>query len=163
MSRLALKNDFEDGEVLYGKQINTNNTATVEAVNDNYERILSLDNLKADVSNVNSQLETKVDVTTFNDAVNSLTTTKADLSLVNTKADKSELETKADKSEVEQSLAAKADITYVDEQLVTKADSSSVNNSLALKADKSTTYTKEETDNAISTSISSMPSICLGS
>ena len=155
MSRLALKNDFKDGEVLYGSQINTNNKATVEAVNDNYERILSLDNLKADVSNVNSQLETKVDVTTFNDAVNSLTTTKADLSLVNTKADKSELETKADKSEVEQSLAAKADITYVDEQLVTKADSSSVNNSLALKADKSTTYTKEETDNAINTSISS--------
>ena len=154
MSRLSLKNDFKDGEVLYGNQINTNNNATVAAVNDNYEKIQSLDNLKADVSNVNAKLATKVDVNTFNDAVNSLTTTKADVSLVNTKADKSELAAKADVSMVEQGLANKADTSYVNTQLSAKADTSYVNTQLSTKADKETTYTKEETDAAINSSVS---------
>lgn len=154
MSRLSLKNDFKDGEVLYGNQINTNNNATVAAVNDNYEKIQSLDNLKADVSNVNSQLATKVDVSTFNDSINSLTTTKADVSLVNTKADKSELAAKADVSMVEQGLANKADTSYVNTQLSAKADTSYVNTQLSTKADKETTYTKEETDAAINSSVS---------
>ena len=154
MSRLSLKNDFKDGEVLYGNQINTNNNATVAAVNDNYEKIQSLDNLKADVSNVNSQLATKVDVSTFNDSINSLTTTKADVSLVNTKADKSELAAKADVSMVEQGLANKADTSYVNTQLNAKADTSYVNTQLGAKADKETTYTKEETDAAINSSVS---------
>ena len=155
MSRLSLKNDFKDGEVLYGNQINTNNNATVAAVNDNYEEIQKLQTLKADVTSVNNQLATKVDVSTFNDAVNSLTTTKADVSLVNTKADKSELETKADKSAVEQSLATKADTSYVDTQLGSKADTSYINTQLNLKADKATTYTKDETDAAVSSAITS--------
>lgn len=153
MSRLALKNDFKDGEVLYGDQINTNNDATVAAVNDNYERILDLETTKADTDTINTQLASKVDLTTFNDSINSLTTTKADVSLVNTKADKSELDTKADTSMVEQSLAAKADVNYVDTQLNSKADTSYVNTQLNLKADKSTTYTKEETDAAVSAAI----------
>lgn len=155
MSRLSLKNDFKDGEVLYGNQINTNNNATVAAVNDNYEEIQKLQTLKADVTSVNNQLSTKVDVSTFNNAVNSLTTTKADVSLVNTKADKSELETKADKSAVEQSLATKADTSYVDTQLGSKADTSYINTQLNLKADKATTYTKDETDAAVSSAITS--------
>lgn len=159
MSRLSLKNDFKDGEVLYGNQINTNNNATVAAVNDNYEKIQSLDNLKADVSNVNSQLATKVDVSTFNDSINSLTTTKADVSLVNTKADKSELAAKADVSMVEQGLANKADTSYVDTQLGAKADTSYVNTQLSAKADKATTYTKEETDAAINSSVSNKADI----
>ena len=155
MSRLSLKNDFKDGEVLYGNQINTNNNATVAAVNDNYEEIQKLQTLKADVANVDSQMATKVDVSTFNDAINSLTTTKANVSLVNTKADKSELETKADKNAVEQSLATKADTSYVDTQLGSKADTSYVNTQLNLKADKATTYTKDETDAAVSSAITS--------
>lgn len=155
MSRLSLKNDFKDGEVLYGNQINTNNNATVAAVNDNYEEIQKLQTLKADVANVDSQMAAKVDVSTFNDAINSLTTTKADVSLVNTKADKSELETKADKSAVEQSLATKADTSYVDTQLGSKADTSYVNTQLNLKSDKATTYTKDETDAAVSSAITS--------
>ena len=159
MSRLSLKNDFKDGEVLYGNQINTNNNATVAAVNDNYEKIQSLDNLKADVSNVNAQLATKVDVNTFNDAVNSLTTTKADVSLVNTKADKSELAAKADVSMVEQGLSTKADTSYVNTQLGAKADTSYVNTQLGAKADKATTYTKEETDAAINSSVSNKADI----
>ena len=159
MSRLSLKNDFKDGEVLYGNQINTNNNATVAAVNDNYEKIQSLDNLKADVSNVNSQLATKVDVSTFNDSINSLTTTKADVSLVNTKADKSELAAKADVSMVEQGLANKADTNYVNTQLSAKADTSYVNTQLGTKADKATTYTKEETDAAINSSVSNKADI----
>ena len=113
-----------------------------------------MDNLKADVSNVNSQLATKVDVSTFNDAVNSLTTTKADVSLVNTKADKSELSAKADTSYVNTQLSTKADTSYVNTQLSAKADTSYVNTQLSAKADKETTYTKEETDAAITSSVS---------
>ena len=149
MARLSLKTDFKDGQILYGDELNTCNKATNLAVTDNYEKILELQTLKADVTDVTSKLATKVDVNTFNDSINSLNATKADLSLVNTKADKSELETKANKSDVEQSLATKAGIDYVNNQLTVKADKSSVDAALNLKADKSDTYTKEETDVAI--------------
>lgn len=155
MSRLSLKNDFKDGEVLYGKQINTNANATMAAVNDNYDKIVDLQNLKADVVNVDNKLATKVDITTFNEAVDSLNTTKANKSEVALKADKSDLETKADKNAVEQSLATKADTSYVDTQLGLKADTSYVNTQLNLKADKATTYTKDETDAAVSSAITS--------
>ena len=155
MGRLSLKNDFKDGEVLYGKQINTNANATMAAVNDNYDKIVDLQNLKADVVNVDNKLATKVDITTFNEAVDSLNTTKANKSEVALKADKSDLETKADKNAVEQSLATKADTSYVDTQLGLKADTSYVNTQLNLKADKATTYTKDETDAAVSSAITS--------
>ena len=153
MSRVSLKNDFKDGEILYGAQLNTNNNATIEAVNDNYERIMNLQDLKADVVDVTNQLATKVDNNTFNNAIDSLNTTKADKSALNLKADKTELATKADTSYVNGQLATKADTNYVNSQLSTKADTSYVNNQLALKADKADTYTKEETTSAINSAI----------
>ena len=153
MSRLSLKNDFKDGDVLHGDEINTNNDATVAAVNDNYEKILELQQLKADIVNVDEKLATKVDDSTFNDAINSLNTTKADKSALNLKADKTELATKADTSYVNSQLGTKADTTYVDNQLAVKADTSYVNNQLNLKADKANTYTKEETTSAINSAI----------
>ena len=153
MSRLSLKNDFKDGDVLHGDEINTNNDATVAAVNDNYEKILELQQLKADITNVDEKLTTKVDNSTFNDAINSLNTTKADKSALNLKADKTELATKADTSYVNSQLATKANTTYVDNQLAVKADTSYVNNQLNLKADKANTYTKDETVSAINSAI----------
>ena len=153
MSRLSLKNDFKDGEVLYGKELNTNNDATVAAVNDNYERIISLQDLKADVVDVNDKLKTKVDVGTFNDAINSLNDTKADKSVVNQKADKTELANKADLIYVNNELSKKADISYVNTQLTQKANLSDVNSKLSLKADKATTYTKDEVNTTIDNKI----------
>lgn len=153
MSRLSLKNDFKDGDVLHGDEINTNNDATVAAVNDNFEEILKLQQLKADITNVDEKLTTKVDNSTFNDAINSLNTTKADKSALNLKADKTELDTKADTSYVNSQLATKANTTYVDNQLSVKADTSYVNNQLNLKADKTNTYTKDETTSAINSAI----------
>ena len=153
MSRLSLKNDFKDGDVLYGKELNTNNDATVAAVNDNYEKILELQDLKADVVDVTDQLATKVDNITFNNVIDSLNTTKADKSALNLKADKTELATKADTSYVNGQLATKADTNYVNSQLSTKADTSYVNNQLNLKADKANTYTKDETTSVINSAI----------
>ena len=145
MSRLSLKNDFKDGEVLYGKELNTNNDATVAAVNDNYEKILELQQLKADITNVDEKLATKVDNSTFNDAINSLNTTKADKSALNLKADKSEVDLKADKTELQEGLAAKADADYVNTQLGLKADKTEVNSALNLKADKTEVVGKADT------------------
>ena len=153
MSRLSLKNDFKDGEILYGAQINTNNDATVAAVNDNYEEILKLKDIKADVVNVDNQLKTKVDVGTFNDAINSLNDSKADKSVVNQKADKTELANKADLIYVNNEFSKKADISYVNTQLTQKANLSDVNSKLSLKADKATTYTKDEVNTTIDNKI----------
>lgn len=138
MSRLSLKNDFKDGDILYGEQLNTNNDATMEAVNDNYEKILSLQELKEDVVNVDSKLEGKVDVTAFNDAVNSINSTKADKSEVALKADKSELANKADISYVNNQLTNKADVTYVNTQMNTKADKSALGDLNSLKTNTKT-------------------------
>lgn len=153
MSRLSLKNDFKDGEILYGAQINTNNDATVAAVNDNYEEILKLKDIKADVVNVDNQLKTKVDVGTFNDAINSLNDSKADKSVVNQKADKTELANKADLIYVNNEFSKKADTSYVNTQLTQKANLSDVNSKLSLKADKATTYTKDEVNTTIDNKI----------
>ena len=153
MSRLSLKNDFKDGDVLHGDEINTNNDATVAAVNDNFEEILKLQQLKADVTAVDNKLASKVDTTVFNQAIDNLNTVKANRSELNTKADKSEVDLKADKDYVDIQLNTKADSEYVSAQLNLKANSSDVTSSLLLKADKATTYTKEETDNIIETSI----------
>ena len=145
MSRLSLKNDFKDGEVLYGKELNTNNDATVAAVNDNYEKILELQQLKADITNVDEKLATKVDNSTFNDAINSLNTTKADKSALNLKADKTDVALKADKTELQEGLATKADADYVNTQLGLKADKTEVNSALNLKADKTEVVGKADT------------------
>ena len=136
MSRLSLKNDFKDGDVLHGDEINTNNNATVAAVNDNFEEILKLQQLKADVTAVDNKLASKVDTTIFNQAIDNLNTVKANRSELETKADKSELDTKASKTELQEGLANKADITYVDTGLANKANTSDVNTALSLKADK---------------------------
>lgn len=122
MSRLSLKNDFKDGDVLFGNQINTNASATMNAVNDNYNKIMSLSNLKADVSDVTNKLSSKVDYSVYENAINSLNKTKANISLVNNKADKSELD-------------LKADIKYTNDMLENKTDKIIVGNLTDLKTD----------------------------
>lgn len=146
MARLALKTDFKDGQILYGNELNTNNKATNLAVTDNYDKIMQLDMNKVDTTTLENELATKVDITSFNEAIESLNTVKANVSLVNTKADKTEVALKADKTELQEGLATKADLSYVDSQLNNKADKSTLTNALELKADKLTTYTKEETN-----------------
>lgn len=149
MSRVSLKKDFKDGEILYGGQVNTNNRAAELSINDNYEEILKLKNIKADVDDMTEALALKVNTSTFNEAIDSLNTTKANISLVNTKADKTALALKADKVYVDGQLATKANISYVDSELTKKADSSEIDTELLLKADKNDTYTKSETDTNI--------------
>ena len=155
MSRVSLKKDFKDGEILYGNQVNTNNRAAELGINDNYERILNLETIKADVEDMTEALALKVNTSTFDEAISSLNTTKANVSLVNTKADKTEVALKSDKTYVDNQLATKANITYVDAELTVKADSSDVDAALLLKADKSDTYTKAETDTTIDTRVAS--------
>ena len=149
MSRVSLKKDFKDGEILYGGQVNTNNRAAELGINDNYEEILKLKDIKADVDDMTEALALKVNTSTFNEAIDSLNTTKANISLVNTKADKTALALKADKTYVDGQLATKANISYVDSELTKKADSSEIDTELLLKADKNDTYTKSETDTNI--------------
>ena len=138
MSRLSLKNDFKDGDVLHGDEINTNNDATVAAVNDNFEEILKLQQLKADVTVVDNKLASKVDTTIFNQAIDNLNTVKANRSEVETKADKSELANKADISYVNNQLTDKADVTYVNTQMNTKADKSALGDLNSLKTNTKT-------------------------
>lgn len=153
MSRVSLKKDFKDGEILYGGQVNTNNKASELAINDNYEKILNLEAIKADVEDMTEALALKVSTSAFNEAIDSLNTTKANLSLVNTKADKTTLALKADKTYVDNQLETKANTTYVNSELSRKANISDVDTALLLKADKSDTYTKAETDTAISNGV----------
>ena len=117
MSRISLKKDYVDGEILYGADLNINNEVTEKGVNDNQTQIDTLSrtkanlidfnnlksevDLKADLEYVNQQLDSKVDGSTLNIAL----ANKADKTELELKADKTELELKADKTE----LANKAD------------------------------------------------------
>ena len=113
---------------------------------------------KADKTYVDNQLALKVS----NSALNSALALKSDKADTYTKTEtnaeiNSAMATKADISYVNTALDGKASLSDVydkdeiDEQLDTIENST--NRSLATKADKDTTYTKTETDTAISTAI----------
>ena len=149
MSRVSLKTDYTDGQVLYGDDLNTNNEVIQLGVNNNQDQIDKLSRDKAnstDIIELKEQVANKAD----KDYVDEELDKKVDGAYVDSqlalKADKSELNNKADKSEV----AAKADTSYVNEQLATKADTSDLANKadiddLATKADSSYVDTKLET------------------
>lgn len=61
MSRIALKTDYEDGQVLYGNDLNANNEVSMEGVNDNYDLIMGLKTDKADLDYLNEELAKKAD------------------------------------------------------------------------------------------------------
>ena len=112
MSRISLKKDYVDGEILYGADLNINNEVTEKGVNDNQTQIDTLSrtkanlidfnnlksevDLKADLEYVNQQLDSKVDGSTLNIAL----ANKADKTELELKADKSALENKVDKETV---------------------------------------------------------------
>lgn len=79
MANISLKKDYQDGQVLYGSDLNANNDVTEQGVNDNYRLILELQQDKADVSNVaeqvqelQTQINNKVENSTFNTTVSGL-------------------------------------------------------------------------------------------
>lgn len=81
MANISLKKDYQDGQVLYGSDLNANNDVTEQGVNDNYRLILELQQDKADVSNVaeqvqelQTQINNKVENSTFNTTVSDLET-----------------------------------------------------------------------------------------
>lgn len=136
MSKINLKTDYEDGQVLHGDELNVNNEVTQLGVNDNFERISNMETNKANKSYVDSLLSTKVDVDTFNSSISTINNIKADKTALNSKAEISDLDAKADKVDVAASLSLKADKTYVDNQLNYKANITDVNESLNTKFDK---------------------------
>lgn len=122
MSRINLKTDYEDGNILHGSELNINNNVTMLGVNDNFDKISNMKLTKADITYVDNELSKKVDLSTLNSRIQ-------EVNLV--KADKTELATKANQIDVDK----KADKTYVDSQLETKADQSYVNIELSKKVD----------------------------
>lgn len=91
MANISLKKDYQDGQVLYGSDLNANNDVTEQGVNDNYRLILELQQDKADVSNVAEQVQ-------------ELQTQ------INNKADRSEIPTKVSQLENDENFV---DATYV--------------------------------------------------
>ena len=133
MSKINIKTDYEDGNILYGNDLNVNNNVIMLGVNDNYEKIKNLSDTKADVVYVDNIASSKADVSALNNQIASLNLTKAN---------KSDLLTKADKEEVD----LKADINYVDNQLNLKTDKTYTDNELSKKANVSDVYNKSYID-----------------
>lgn len=122
MSKINIKKDYVDGQVLYGKELNINNEVIELGVNDNFEKITKLQSDKVDTSTLNSRLAEKVDNYELTEAVETINLTKASKTELNAKADKTELNAKADTSYVLAQLNTKANTTYVNNQLDAKAD-----------------------------------------
>lgn len=137
MSKIAIKKDYLDGQVLRGNELNINNEVIELGVNDNFDRIENLGQQKADLSDVKTSLDNKVDNSTFNEAIANLQVVKANKTDLNTKANVSDLDVKADKATVAEQLSAKADLSYTIEQLGYKANKTDVNDALNTKFDKS--------------------------
>ena len=100
--------------------------------------VMNSDDLNNDNNNVINQavqdaLDTKVDISDFNDALE-------------LKADKDSVYSK---DEIDIKFGKKADTLYVDEQLGLKADVSYVDNELSAKAGKDKVYSKEETNDLL--------------
>lgn len=136
MSRISIKTDYKDGEVLYGAELNANNRVIQAGVNDNFEKITNLSETKANANDVNGALENKVNLTDFTQAINNININKADKSELNTKANISDLDVKADKTYVDNAVLNKTDKSYVDNQLSYKANKDDVETYLNEKFDK---------------------------
>lgn len=137
MSKISLKTDYEDGQVLYSDELNVNNNVVMLGVNDNHNQIINLGRSKADIVYVDNSVSDKVDTATLNTRIRELDLAKADKTALATKAERSEVELKANKVDVNNSLAEKADITYVDNINANKINKTEFNDALALKANSS--------------------------
>ena len=136
MSKISLKTDYKDGQILYGDELNVNNTVMMTGVNDNFDRITNLGKTKADIVYVDNVASTKVDLTTLNRKIQEIDYLKADKSELSKKASQEDVDLKANKSDVALSLQGKADTEYVDMNLNTKVSKTQFNESLETKADK---------------------------
>lgn len=135
MANISLKKDYQDGQVLYGSDLNANNDVTEQGVNDNYRLILELQQDKADVSNVGEQIQelqtqinNKVENNTFNTTVSDLET---------------QIENKVDKEEGK-GLSSN-DYTDAEKEKLASLenyDDTEIKSSLNNKADKSEIPTK---------------------
>lgn len=135
MSRINLKTDYKDGQILYGDELNVNNTVAMQGVNDNFDRINSLDKAKADITYVDGVAATKVDETILDRKIQELDYLKANKSELARKANQSDVDLKANKSDVALSLQEKADLDYVNVNLNSKVSKNEFNNALDLKVD----------------------------
>lgn len=138
MSKINLKTDYEDGNILHGDELNINNNVTMLGVNDNFDRITNLSKNKADIVYVDNNLSTKVDLATLNNRLREIDLVKADKSALVTKADKSEVNLKANQDYVDTQLETKADLNYVNYNLETKVDVDKYAVDINRKADKDT-------------------------
>ena len=136
MSKINLKTDYEDGQILHGDELNVNNNVAMIGVNDNFDRITNLGSTKADVTYVDNQIATRASYSDLNTGLRNLDLIKADKTELANKADQTEVDTKASITYVDNSVAPKANKSYVDAQLNTKANEDDVNTALALKANK---------------------------
>lgn len=136
MSRISIKTNYTDGEVLYGAELNANNRVIQAGVNDNFEKITNLSDTKANANDVNSALENKVNLMDFTQSINNININKADKSELSTKANISDLDVKADKTYVDNAVLNKTDKSYVDNQLSYKVNKDDVETSLNEKFDK---------------------------
>ena len=155
MANISLKKDYQDGQVLYGSDLNANNDVTEQGVNDNYRLILELQQDKADVSNVaeqvqelQTQINNKVENSTFNTTVSDLETqieNKVENSTFNTTVSdlEAQIENKVDKEEGK-GLSSN-DYTDAEKEKLASLenyDDTEIKSSLNNKADKSEIPTK---------------------
>lgn len=136
MSRVILKTDYEDGQVLHGSELNINNNVAMLGINDNFDRINNLNTNKANIIDVENALSGKVDLAVMNNRFREMDILKADKSSIATKAEQSEVDKKADRDVVNAALETKADLNYVETNLNTKVNNSDFTNALNLKSDK---------------------------
>ena len=155
MANISLKKDYQDGQVLYGSDLNANNDVTEQGVNDNYRLILELQQDKADVSNVaeqvqelQTQINNKVENSTFNTTVSDLETqieNKVENSTFNTTVSdlETQIENKVDKEEGK-GLSSN-DYTDAEKEKLASLenyDDTEIKSSLNNKADRSEIPTK---------------------
>lgn len=136
MANISLKKDYQDGQVLYGSDLNANNDVTEQGVNDNYRLILELQQDKADnsdvsedVQNLQNQINNKVDSSTFNTTISELETqldTKVDKEegkglssndYTDTEKEKLASLENYDDTEIKEALSGKADKTEIPKKL----------------------------------------------
>lgn len=137
MSKINLKTDYKDGQILHGDELNVNNTVTMQGVNDNFDRINNLSKTKADTTYVDNVVAEKVDESSLNRKLQELDYIKADKTELAKKANQSEVDLKANKKDVDVAIQSKADKTYVDINLNSKANKTYVDGALDLKANQS--------------------------
>lgn len=138
MSRINLKTDYEDGNILHGSELNINNNVTMLGVNDNFDQITKLKSGKADITYVDNSLSTKADLATLNTKVQEIDLLKANRSELATKANQSDLDKKANKTYVDEQLELKANQTHVYNELQKKVDKDIYEEAISNKVDSET-------------------------